>query len=333
MALGDNSNPTRFLKGQTAGATLAEQRTLALDVFGGEVFTAFDSSTVFADKVQNRTLGKGAGRSARFPKVWKALAEYHKAGQEMLGNAIETGEIAITVDEILVAHTAIYDLDEVLTHFDVRSQFTSELGRALAKIYDQNIARSLILAARTAGVGPFPGGSVVTDAALTNSGVIDGAAWIDGIRHANGLLYDKDVPEDMPRFLAVNRPVFEAIKYAKDSNGNYLVLNRDFGHSGAGGLENRAETMSIDGVTIIKSRHLPKTDESADASVYTKYRANYANTTGVLWTPMAAASVKLMDITLETERDVRRQEDFMVSKMLAGHGTLRPECAVEFKIA
>ena len=36
-------------------------------------------------------------------------------------------------------------------------------------------------------------------------------------------------------------------------------------------------------------------------------------------------------IGLETERDARRQETFMVAKMLAGHGALRPECAIELR--
>jgi hypothetical protein len=44
-------------------------------------------------------------------------------------------------------------------------------------------------------------------------------------------------------------------------------------------------------------------------------------------------TVKLMDVAMETERDVRRQEDFMVAKMAVGTDALRPECAVEFKTA
>jgi hypothetical protein len=38
-----------------------------------------------------------------------------------------------------------------------------------------------------------------------------------------------------------------------------------------------------------------------------------------------------MDIGFETMRDTRRLEDFTVAKMLCGHGTLRAECALEFK--
>jgi len=323
-----DGNPTRFLQGQTS-----DNRSLLLDTFGGEVLTAFHESLLMADKVQKRTLPKGS-RSTRFPKVWKATAEYHVAGKEMLGNEIETGEISITIDEILVAHTAIYDLDDILTHFDVRAPFSKELGLALAKVYDKNVARQIVLAARHAADGPFPGGSVITDAALVNTGTINGVDWIDGIRAANKALFEKDVPDEQPRYLAVNWDVFEAIKWAKDASGNYLVLDRNFGVTNtAGGIQGRTEQIQIDNVTIFKTRNLPTTNESADATVYSKYRANYATTTGVLWTPMAVASATLMDVSLETERDVRRLEDFMVAKALAGHGTLRPECAVEFKTA
>ncbi len=296
------------------------------------MLTAFDLAVQFPDKVFSRTLSGGL-KSARFPKVWKATGEYHTPGQELLGNDIDTGEVTVTVDDILVAHVAISDLDDILTHFDVRSQFSTELGRALARIYDKNIARSLILAARTAAAGPFPGGISQVDAACVNTGVIDGKAWIDRIRLCNAAMFANDIPEGAPRYLAVNYAVFDAIKYAKDSNGNYLVLNRDFSHPGAGGISGRAETMEIDGVTIVKTRNLPTTNETGDGTVYTKYRANYSTTTGIFWSPMAVATLKLMDVNLEKTRDVRRLEDFMVAKMLVGHGTLRPECAIEIKTA
>lgn len=327
-----DSTPSRFLQGQAAGSTLNDMRSLALDIFGGEVITAFQMALVFSNLIQNRTLGGGA-RSARFPKIWKATAEYHTAGKELLGTEIETGEITITPDEILVAHTAIYDLDDMLSHFDVRSQFAQELGIALARVKDKNTVRQLILAARTAAVGVFPGGNVITDAALVNTGTIDGADWIDAIKAANRALFNKDVPESQPRYMGVNWDVFDAIKYAKDAAGRYLLLNRDNIGSQSAGFAGRDETLMVDGVTIYKSRNMPTSNETADTAVYSKYRANYATTTGVMWTPMAAATVQLKGVALEKERDVRRLEDFMVASSLSGHGTLRPECAVEFKTA
>ncbi len=330
MAFGDNSSPVRFGKG---ASNPVDNRSLYLDVFGGEVLTAFDNATVTLDKHTVKSLSGGA-KSYRFPKTWKASAEYHTPGQEMLGNDFDTSELTINVDDILVSHYAIADLDRILSHFDMRSIISNEMGRALAKVFDQNVFRQIILASRTAAASPFPGGNNVTDASLAaTAGVYSGIDWIDAIREANTKLFNQDVPENMQRYLAVTTEVFDAIKYAKDSNGQYLVLNRDFGHGGAGGIDQRAETMSIDGVTIVKSRNIPATDESSATGVFSKYRGDYSNTVGVMWCPQSVATVKLLDISMETERDVRRLEDFMVSKMFVGHGTMRPEMAVEFKTA
>ncbi len=251
-----------------------------------------------------------------------------------MGNDLSTSEQVITVDDILVSHYAISDLDRILSHWDMRSIISAEMGRALAKTFDKNVFRQIILAARTAAASPFPGGTSTTDTGLApSSGVYSGVDYIEAIRTANIGLFNNDVPEDMPRYAAVSVEVFDAIKYAKDSSNQYLVLNRDFQHSGAGGIENRSETMMIDGVTVVKSRHIPSTDESADATVYSKYRGDFSNTVAVMWAPQAVATVKLLDISLETERDVRRLEDFLVSKMFCGSGVLRPEMAVELKKA
>lgn len=252
-----------------------------------------------------------------------------------MGQAIATGEITITVDDILVSHIGLADLDEMLTHFDMRGPRAKEMGLALARVMDKNIARSVILAARNAGAGgPFPGGTVITDATLANSGTIDGVAWIEAIRTANIDLYNKDVPEDMPRYCAVNANVFRAIKGAKDSNGHYLLGDRQLNDPSNGGqIMGRPETLRIDDVMVIRSRNMPNTDESSDTTVYSKYQANYSTTTGIMWGDMATAVLRLMDVNLEAMRDTRRLEDFLVAKMLVGHGTLRPECAVEFRTA
>jgi hypothetical protein len=330
----DTSNPTRFLTGQSGTDT----RALSLHQFGGEVLAAFDLATVFRDKIQTKALPKGA-KGWKFPKTWKATAEYHTPGRELMGTDIQTGEVTITPDDLLVSHTAIADLDEMLSHFDVSSQFSTELGRALARVYDKNAARQIILAARTASDGPFPGGSAVASDTLKASGspaVYNGAAWVAAIRAANEALFDKDVPEELPRMMVVNSMnLFNAIKYAKDSDGNYIVLDRDLNPDpgAAGGVRGRNRVLEIDGVTIIPSRNMPNTNETADVNVYPKYRADFSKTLAVMWCPMAAAAVNLRDVTLETTRDVRRQENFMVASMLSGFGTLRPECAYEFASA
>jgi hypothetical protein len=323
MAWGEVTNPARFGYGQST----SDDRNLFLKMFGGEVLAAFQERVLTLDKHQVKTVG--AGKSFQFPKTWKATSEYHTAGQEMLGLDIDTTEVTITIDGLLVSHVAIYDLDQKMAHFDVTGEFSQELGRALARTFDKNVMRQIILAARTAADGPFPGGNTVVDASLVNTGVIDGKAWIDAIRAARIALFNKDVPEEGPFYMLVNANVYDAIKYAKDASGNYLVLNRDFSAQTA--LQSREAYLEIDGVQVYKQRTIPSTNETSDATVYSKYRANYSTTTGILWHPMAVATLKLIGIGMETERDVRRQEDFMVAKMAVGHGVLRAEAAVEFK--
>jgi len=341
MATGDNSAPIRFGGGQV-GTT---NRELFLDVAGGEILTAFDLATQFESRTTVKSVG-GGQRSWRFPKTWKATSMYHTPGVELLGDPIQTGEISITIDDVLVSHTGLSDIDMTLSHFDVRAPFTKAMGYELAKVYDKNIARQLVLAARTAADGPFPGGANITSNTLKpdTNGTYDGAAWISAIRDANEAFYDADVPESEPRYVAVNWKIFDAMKYATDANGNYLVLNRDFhGSEGAqaGGISGRAETMEIDGITVFKTKNTPfgygldvaGSNESAAAGVYTKYRADYRSTLAVAFTPMAIATVKIKGVEFESTRDVRRREDFMVASLLCGHGTLRPECAVEIKAA
>ena len=209
MATGDASSPVRFGKGASSPV---DNRELFLSVFGGEVLTAFDNATVTLDKHFVKSVPGGA-KSYRFPKTWKASAEYHTPGTELLGNDLSTSEQIITVDDILVSHYAIADLDRILSHFDMRSVISAEMGRALAKVFDKNVFRQLILAANTAAASPFPGGTVTTDTGLAASGgVYSGIEYIEAIRTANIGLFNKDVPEDMPRYAAVSVEVYDAIK-------------------------------------------------------------------------------------------------------------------------
>lgn len=340
MAWGTAGNPTRF--GTDTAAT--SDRELFAELFMAEALAAYTAKTKMRDLTMHQQIEHG--KSASFPKTWKATAEYMTAGQEMLGNDIDTTDITITVDGKLVAHTDIYDLDAKMSHFEVTSEFSAELGRALAREHDKNIMRSIVGSARTAADGVFPGGNVVTDASLAaTAGVYDGYAWFDAIRNAGLTLEEADVPEDEQFFVLVQPRIFDAIRYARApksvwngttltevNEGDYIVLNRDF-NAGSLGITGFHEAMQIDRATVIKSTIFPKGDWSADTNVYSKYRLNMATTEAIGFTKQSVGTVVLMDIKQETERDVRRQSDFFVNSMAVGHGALRPETAFEFKTA
>ena len=326
MAFGDNGNPVAFGQGQTA-----EDRALFLKQFGGEVLTAFQAQVITKGKFRERHIS--GGKSAQFPKTGTSQAEYVQRGQELLGNAYDTTEVEITIDGLLAAHHAIWDFDALISHFDVRGPITADMGQALARVYDQNNFRAAILSARTAAVGPFPGGLQITDAGLIATGAIDGKLWLDKIRAAKVALVKKNVPANAKFFMAVTPEVFDAIKYATNSQGFYLALSNQVNGLNGGSMAAVTDQLVFESVTILSTNLLPNTNESAVTSVWSKYRANYATTSAVMWTPDAVGVLQLKGVSIETTRDVRRQENFMVATVATGHGTLRPECAVEFKTA
>lgn len=311
------------------GSTGSDDRALFLRVFGGEVLASFTAQTLMAGKTRTRAIA--SGKSAQFPLTGTATAEYMTRGKEALGNAFATHEREITIDGLLVSHYAVFDLDAALSHFDIRGPMATDMGGAIARVFDQNAMRSIALASRAAAVGQFPGGDNVTDASLTDvAGSIDGAAWLDAIRKAKIQKKQKNINAG-PFYMVVPPAVFDAIKYAVNTQGQYILIDRNLG-SGQGDIRSTWESVQFEGVTIFSTNLLPQSNDSANTDVWSKYRADFSKTKGLLWTPDAVGTLELLGLNIETFRDVRRQEDFMIARKACGHGTLRPECATEFRL-
>ena len=327
MAFGDNGNPVAF----GTGASGSDDRALFMKQFGGEVLTALTANTIMAGKTREKTIG--AGKSWQFPKTGTSKAEYITRGQELMGNSFATDEVTVTVDAPLVASHSLWDLDVLMSHFDVRAPMTQDMGAALARTYDQNCMRSVILAARTAASGQLRlGGTRFVDPTLTNVDGADGVVWMKFIRKAKLALRAKNVPVGQTIYMVVNPTVFDAIKYAQ-INGQYINLSSIIQLASAGSGTEPTEAIRYEGVMILNSNLLPNLNETAATDVFAKYRGDFSKTTGIMWAADAVASLSLLGVTVETTRDVRRQEDFILAKRINGHGTLREELAVEFATA
>ena len=128
-----STTPSRLGQINASGSNTA----LFLKQFAGEVLTTFETENVFKPLHVVRTISQG--KSAQFPVTGVASAAYHVAGENILdsGNSylsqIKANEKVINIDSMLTANTMIYELDEAMNHYDVRSIYTTELGRALAK--------------------------------------------------------------------------------------------------------------------------------------------------------------------------------------------------------
>lgn len=330
MAFSDNpGSPVAFGSGQS---NPADDRSLFLKMFSGEVLTSFTAATLTKGKVREKNIT--SGKSYQFPRTGTSEAEYLQRGQEMLGNPFATGEVEVTIDGPLVAHHALWDFDVQMSQFDVRGPMTADMGQALARVYDGNNFRQIALAARDPGIGgEFPGGDVISDSGLAaTNDVYDGQAYMDAIRKAKIAKQNKFLPKSAPWWMAVRPEIFDAIKYAKNSAGQFINLNTLVTLATAGVGATPTEAIRFEGVTIFESNLLPNADDTSNTKVFSKYRADFSRTQGIMWQPDAVAVLTLMGIATETTRDVRRQEDFIVSKQAVGHGTLRAECAVEFTV-
>ena len=319
-----NATPSRLGQVNAAGDALA----LFLKVFSGEVLTAFAENNIMFDGVGSpthlvRTIS--SGKSAQFPVTWKASAAYNTPGAEIIGsNLIKGNEKVINIDSLLIADTFIANIDEAMNHYDLRSIYSSELGMALARTGDKYLLQLCVLAARAAAnISGGDGGST-----LTNAGYDTTADTLaQGIYDAAQTLDEKFVPET-DRFCVLRPKHYNLLVQSSKA------INRDWNEpSGRNGTYANGKIHMIGNVAILKSMHLPNSVIAADSGSNNTYDGTFTNTVGVVFHKSAVGTVKLLDLAMEQEYDIRRQGTLIVAKYAMGHGILRPEASVELKKA
>lgn len=315
-----NANVSEIGKVNNAGTADA----LFLKVFAGEVLTSFEQATVTADKHMVRTIANG--KSAQFPVMGRSSAAYHTPGNEITGTDINHNEKVITINDLLISSHFIANIDEAKNHYDVRSVYSQEMGRALAFQMDKHVLQTMVQAAAgTANVGDsgYASGTIITSA---NSGT-QAAALITALYDAAEAMDDAYVPsEGRCAFLKPEQYYL----LANASN----AINVDF--SGQGSIAT-GQVPQLAGLNLIKTPHLPTanvTGTGVDAGGAGGAQAvDASNTTAIVTHPSAVGTVKLMDLAVESQYDIRRQGTLMVAKYAMGHGVLRPEAAVQIQTA
>tara|TARA_B110000444_G_scaffold261525_1_gene314666 strand:- start:13133 stop:14095 length:963 start_codon:yes stop_codon:yes gene_type:complete len=318
-----NATPSRL--GALNGGS--DKDALFLKVFSGEVLTAFEQQTVMMDKHQVRTIANG--KSAQFPVMGRTSAAYHTPGAEITGDSINHAEKIITINDLLLTSTFIANIDEAKNHYDVRSVYSREMGVALANQMDKHILQTLIQAANDA-TATVTGEADMVGTVITDSDSDTNAdSLVDSIFAAAQALDEKNVPEDN-RYVVV-----KPAQYYLLANSS-KVQNVDFGNAGNGSTAS-GRIMQVAGIDVLKSNNLPVanvTGTGVDAGGAGGLQvAAAANTTAIVFHPSCAGTVKLMDLSTESEYDIRRQGTLMVAKYAVGHGVLRNEAAVQIQTA
>lgn len=304
---------TALRVGQVNGA--GDAKSLFLKTWSGEVLVAFAESNVTMPRHLVRQIK--SGKSATFPATWKVTASYHTPGTTITGQTSNVNERVISIDDLLIAPVFIPLIDEAMNHFDYRSIYSTETGNSLANQWDKNVLQLGVLAARaSATITGGNGGSTVTNANFATSG----SALASGLFSAAQALDEKDVPG------------MERAAYFKPAQYYLLVQNLNAINNDWGGKGSYAEgtVIKIADIEIVKTNHLPTSNINTGP---TAYQGDFTNTRGVVMHKSAVGTVKLLDLATEMEYQIRQQGTLLVSKYAVGHGILRPESAVELKIA
>lgn len=333
-----NSNPSSIAltQGYNDGSTTGKYATY-LKLFSGEMFKAYESACIAKGTVQNRTLTNG--KSMQFIFTGRMTAEYHTPGTPILGSGDPpVAEKTIVMDDLLISSAFVYDLDETLAHYSLRSEISKKIGFALAEAYDKKIFRTIALAAReahpvTAAPGPEPGGSVIK---LGANNQYNAQSLVDAFFEAASILDEKNVPRE-GRHAVLSPRQYYALVSQVDSN----ILNRDFGNT-QGNLNSGEGLYEIAGISIKRSNNLPfmVTGTGSGGAVArvngenNDYSGDFTTHCGLIYAKDAAGVVSAIGPSVQTTgSDVKTmyQGDIIVGRMAMGAGTLNPAAAIELR--
>ena len=330
--------------GQISGADATD--ALFLKQFSGEVLSAFDEFNVMMPLHTVRTISQG--KSAQFPVIGTTSADYHTAGTSVIDDAgqndgasnkteynyeaIKHGEKTIGIDDLLVSPQLIPSIDEAKSHYDYRSEYTRQMGAALARQTDRHLIRTLISAAEISGLSsPYTNGggqlSLGGDGAEAS---VTSSTLVGTLFKAAATLDSADVP-DQDRYVILTPTLYYTLLTggATAFDITTSVANSDIGGSGFGS----GRVPMIAGFEIYKSNNVKHEDTHYDSPTGMSSLNDYSgepedDVLGCVFHKSAVGTVKLLDLSVESEYLIERQSTLMVAKYAMGHGILRPESSI-----
>lgn len=207
-----------------------------------------------------------------------------------------------------------------MVHWDVRREYSRDVGRALAGAMDRNIAQIALLTARATGnITGAPNGTKVETASVSTNA----DALVASIFSAAQALDEKDVPKE-DRYLFL-----KPAQYYLLINSGSRAVHADFNTGGSNGGVGVGRIYQVAGIPIVMTNNLPSTNITTGP---TAYQGDFTKSVALVMHRSAVGTVKLMDLAVEMDYDIRRQGTLIVGKYACGHGILRPECAVEIAL-
>lgn len=322
-------------KNQGKGVNNPDALANFLKVFGGEVLTAFVRRSVTMDKHMVRTIQNG--KSASFPVMGRTKGYYLAPGENLDDKRkdIKHAEKVIVIDGLLTSDVLIYDIEDAMNHYDVRSEYSAQLGEALAIAADGAVLAEMVnlcnLPAASneniAGLGAAVVLEIGAAADLTDPEA-RGIAILKGLTLARGRLTKNYVPASDRSFFTSPDDYSAILAALMPNAANYAALIEPE----TGNIRN------VMGFTVIEVPHLTVGGAGDDhdgtnqkhafpATATGDVKVAADNVVGIFNHRSAVGTVKLKDMALERARRPEFQADQIIGKYAMGHGGLRPEAA------
>lgn len=311
-----------------------ERDALFIKVFSGEVLTAFVRNTVMMSRHQVRTIDHG--KSASFAVMGRTRAKYLAPGNSLddQRKKFEHSEKVIAIDGLLTADCLITDIDDAMNHYDVRVEYSRQLGEALAQSADcaiinelanmaakgadeakENIPDNGVDAEKVQGTGKafeFATGIAISQSAEYGNKIIE------GLLAARAAFTKNYVPMGDRYCLLTPEGYSALIKALMPDSANYQALFDP----------NSGKLQTICGFEVIEVPHLLNDGVDGKHKLNTKFTD--AKLQGIVFHRSAVGTVKLKDLAMERARRAEYQADQIIAKYAMGHGGLRPEAVGVF---
>jgi hypothetical protein len=361
------SNPAYTVSFQGQTNNTGDVRDLFLKLYAGEVLTAFEEKKVLMDKVRTRTISKGksasfpmTGRaSAEYLTPGNEITGGNIRASERIvtiDDLLISSQFIANIDEAM-NH---YDVRSIYSK-EAGIALANEADRNVARM----LTKAALSTNATRAAGLVQGYKDFAEEDFTDNVTI-GTATADSIDPAKlaKAIFDAKKEFDIKNVdhssavVALAPDQYYALLDVSDGS-KLTYMNKDFG--GNGNLAGATVPM-IAGMPVIMSNHAKVSNlyvnfTTGDADEgKTSDNAPLANTAGsgrtthydlptaavdgadmvaiaskmrgFIFTPEAVATVKLLDLGMESEYQINRQGTLMVAKYAMGHNVLRPAACI-----
>lgn len=305
-----------------------------LTQFAGEVLTAYRRASVTLGRHMERSIANG--KAASFPVLGRKVAQYLAPGENLddKRKAEQQTEVKIVIDGLLTGDCLITDLDDAMLHYDIRGEYSYQIGEALAMARDGGLLAEiakLVVADKELLPGLGKGGIITETVAggMTSESEELGKAIIKMLLTAKTKLSNNYVPNE-------GRVCYMLPVGVNALTASMVAINREFG---AVASITEANVLRVCGFDIVEVPHLTAGGVTKDSDGKTKpdgiiqgdghiFPEAYKDKCIFLIAHRSTVgTLTLKSFALEHARRAELQADHIIGKYSIGQGGLRPEAA------